>query len=1044
MSDAAGSVADVQHRPEPDPAQAAVVALPADASAVVVGGPGSGKTTALVERLCALVERADSADVALVLTPSRPTATALRDRLQLAVGRATSGPLARSIASFAYGVVRADAARRGEPAPQLLTGGDEDQLLHDLLTGDADDEADGIHRWPESLPAAVRAAPAFRAELRGFLAECTTLGITPDGLRARAAAEERPVWAALASFAEDYADVRARMRGRFRDAAGLVREAAAILRTTDAVDTLPRGLRAVLVDDAQELTAGGVDLLAALHERGIAVLAAGDPDIGSGAFRGARPENFAALVARFGQPLVLPGAHRGGPFLRDVVRTVVSRIGAAGVAAHRSAPQGAESDGSVRTLVLRSTAEELDAVARVLRERHIHDGVPWDRCAVIAHDTRQVAMLEAELSAREVPARAQGAPVPLGTLRPVRDLVTIVLAAIDPLREVPPAELLAAAGLDPIEQRRLRGALRRAAQAAAAATQADAAGTPPRIAATGAELLAEALANPLELDLLEDREGRRAARVAHTLRLVREQYATGATAHELLWTAWERSGNERAWAQLARGTGPLAAQADRDLDAVVALFQAAKRHGERSVDADPLAFLRGVLDTDVAEDRLEAETPRPRVRVMTPAGAVGLEFDTVIVAGVQDGVWPNTRLRGGLLETWRLAEPGDAPSVTDRRRGVLHDELRLFARSLSRATALAVVTAVDDDDTGPSPFFELLPPPGRPPSEHPLSLRGLVAAHRRALTEERTSPPQRVHAAAQLALLAEAGVPGADPGEWYGVRPPTTNEPLHDPVRAPVRVSPSRLHELEECQLNWVIGDLGGDPGSTTAGIGTLVHHALETASGGTEEELWAAVEQRWGELEFDSPWRERAERARARDLVRRLHRYLREFEAAGGRLLGAEPHFEVPVPLGEGEEAGRALLSGYIDRVELTAEGKVVIVDVKTGKREPQTDAKVVDHPQLAAYQLAHASGALPATAGLPAGGAKLVVLSPTSNRDYVTPAQGPFDPERTEAFLGRVRGSVDVMRGTSFLAAYEAHCRDEFSFGLCRIHTIGAVSAS
>ena len=37
------------------------------------------------------------------------------------------------------------------------------------------------------------------------------------------------------------------------------------------------------------------------------------------------------------------------------------------------------------------------------------------------------------------------------------------------------------------------------------------------------------------------------------------------------------------------------------------------------------------------------------------------------------------------------------------------------------------------------------------------------------------------------------------------------------------------------------------------------------------------------------------------------------------------------------------------------------MIVDLKTGKREPQTDAKVADNPQLAAYQLAFESGAIP-----------------------------------------------------------------------------------
>jgi hypothetical protein len=121
------------------------------------------------------------------------------------------------------------------------------------------------------------------------------------------------------------------------------------------------------------------------------------------------------------------------------------------------------------------------------------------------------------------------------------------------------------------------------------------------------------------------------------------------------------------------------------------------------------------------------------------------------------------------------------------------------------------------------------------------------------------------------------------------------------------------------------------------------------------------------------------------------------------------------------------------------------VIVDLKTGKREPQTDAKVVDNPQLGAYQLAFESGAIPQATGHPSGGAKLLVLRPTATRsEYAEPWQPPFDDERRELFLARIRKAVSVMRGTSFTAPYEDHCRDEFSYGLCRIHTIGAVSAS
>ena len=1046
-----------------DAGQHAVLARAAGASGVVVGAPGTGKTAVLVERVRRLVEAGLDPDALLVLTPSRQTATALRDRLALTVARATSGPLARSVASFAFQLVRAAAVADGEEPPQLLTGGDEDQIIQDLLEGDAEDERAGRPRWPDWLGTDIRSTKGFRGEVRAFLAECTTLGVEPGRLHALAAEHDVPVWTALASFQSEYLHVRADLRGAHRDAAGLIREALGLVRSGGAGPFA--ALQVLLVDDAQELTLGGVELLEACAARGIAVLAFGDPDTGSGAFRGATPENFARLVRTIGGGTVqvLDEPHRGTGAQTELLRRITERIGAGGIVAHRRPPAadgGTDSaaDSGVRALVLRSPSEEYDAIARLLRERHVHDAVPWSQCAVIAHDTRQVAALEAELAAREVPTRAVGPGRPLGELTPVRDLLAMIeLAVADPAlwspEQVAAALQGSAGGLDPIGLRRLRTGLRHAALEAALAGDEAATAVVP----TGGELLASALAHRAELAALDTREARRAARTAETLELLREELARGATVHELLWLAWERSGLERSLGEAAAGIGPLADQAGRDLDAVVALFQSAKRfverRGEELDPGDALVFVRAIQDADVAEDRLGAPEQDEAVRVLTPAAAIGTEFDTVVVAGVQDRVWPNTRLRGSLLETWRLADaatraPGEAgtPGILDRRRAVLHDELRLFARAVSRAAARLVVTAVDDDDTGPSVLFELLPAPeaGARAIEHPLSLRGLVAAHRRALTDPAAFPAARAAAPGQLVLLAQAGVPGAAPAQWYGLLPPTTEAPLRDLGREDVRVSPSRLHALEECALNWVIGDLGGDAGNAVAGLGTIIHAALEHSEGADEQSLWQAVEARWGELEFESAWRARAERTRARDLVRRLHLYLRRFDQDGGRLIGAEPHFEVDIPYDGGHDH-RVVLSGYIDRVEQTAEGSVVIVDLKTGKHEPQTDAAVADNPQLAAYQLAFEAGAVERAAGLPPGGAKLLVLRPSAARkDYVAPWQPPFDDERRAAFVGRVRAAVDVMRGTAFAAPFEDHCRDDYSYGLCRIHTVKAVSAS
>ena len=1029
-----------------DAEQRVVVDWPAAASGVVVGAPGSGKTTTLLARVRELVASGVDPDEILVLTPTRPAATALRDPLALAVGRATSGALARSVASFAFQLVRAAEVRRGLEPPQLLTGGDEDQIIRDLLEGDALDELEGLSRWPAWLGPAIRATRGFRGDLRAFLAECTDLGVVSDDLVHLAERFDLPVWASLASFADEYRAVRSEMRGAHRDAADLAREAVAVLdeaRVERGLLGRFSALRCILVDDAQELTAGGIDLLRACRGLGIGVVAFGDPDVGSGAFRGATPENFARLARELGTTAALGEPHRGTPEQIDLVRRVVTRIGAAGVVAHRRAPSGAVPQGSVRTYLLRSPAEEADAIARLLRERHVLDGVPWGSCAVIAHDSRQVATLEVELAAREVPARASGPGLALGVQRPVRDLVGLVELGMKDPDDWAPDEVVDAllgtfGGLDPIELRRLRTALRHDELGAGGAR-------------TATELLVSGVRFPLELETVDTREARRAARLGETLAALRAQALSRATPHELLWTAWERSRLSRSWREAVRGHGPIAEQADRDLDAVVALFQAAKRYTEREPDGEASVFLRAVLDSDVAEDRIEQPAVVDTVRVLTPAAAAGTAFDTVIIAGVQDGVWPNTRLRGGLLETWRLADAVQNPDLPaagmlDRRRAAMHDELRLFVRALSRAGSLLVVTAVDDDDTGPSVLFEMLPAPEPAASipEHPLSLRGLVARHRRSLTVPRVPATERAHAAGQLALLATAGVAGAAPEEWYGVAAPTSSAPLRDLTREDVRVSPSRLHALEECELDWVIADLGGDRGGTTAGIGTIIHAALETAASSSEDDLWAVVDERWGELAFDAVWRERAERTRARELIRRLAAYLRRFDDAGGRLIGAERHFEVPIPIADAGEHG-AVLSGDIDRVEVTPAGEVVIVDLKTGKSEPQTDAKVADNPQLAAYQLAFSSGAIEQVVGLPSGGAKLLVLRPTAaKKDYAEPTQKPFDDAQRAQFVERVQRAVEVMRGTSFAAPYEVHCRDEFSYGLCRIHTVSAVSAS
>ncbi len=348
----------------------------AASSGVVVGAPGSGKTTTLLARVRELVASGVDPDHLLVLTPTRPAATALRDPLALAVGRATSGALARSLASFAFQLVRGAEVRRGAEPPQLLTGGDEDQIIRDLLEGDALDEIDGASRWPEWLGPTIRATRGFRGDVRAFLAECTDLGVSSAELADLAAHLDIPVWASLASFSDEYRAVRAAMRGAHRDAADLAREAGAVLDDARRDRTLLgrfADVRCILVDDAQELTPGGIDVLAACRTLGIGVVAFGDPDVGSGAFRGATPENFARLARELGATVALGTTHRGTPS-RSIwcdmsLRGSVPRGSSRTVGRRRGLPAG------FRPLLSPpSPAEEVDAISRLLRERHVLEG----------------------------------------------------------------------------------------------------------------------------------------------------------------------------------------------------------------------------------------------------------------------------------------------------------------------------------------------------------------------------------------------------------------------------------------------------------------------------------------------------------------------------------------------------------------------------------------------------------------------------------------------------------------------------------------------
>ncbi|SFN48745.1 Superfamily I DNA or RNA helicase [Mycetocola miduiensis] len=1029
----------------PDASQQAVLDLADGTSAAVAGAPGTGKTSTVAELVAdrILARGYDPAEL-LVLAPNRRAAAALRDQLALRVGVPTTGPLARTLSSVAFQIVGARASLEGREPPRLLTGAEQDTVIAELL---AYHEADGTGPdWPEPLVADVRRLKGFRTELRELMMRTVEAGLRPESLAKLGRERGRPEWVAAARFLAEYERVVDSFGADYLDSAEIVAQATAELNRGFGLD----GLRLVIVDDFQEQGPSAIGLLRALARRGVAVVAFGDPDVASSTFRGSDPAALAGLGSALGvevKRLSLTTSYRHGEGIRSLVRQVTERVGTTGAITHRSAVAAERDDfpldnaPPIVRIEASSTAEEHQQIARVLREHHLFGDIPWSRLAVIVRSGATIPVLARALALAEVPTTT---PAGGRTIRAefasaqLLSAVAFVLGRAEATTELVTSLLTGPlCGLDGISLRRVRRALRHE----------ELAGDGTR---SGDELLLDALEQPGRFATIDSAAARAAGRFASTLAQARAAAEAGSSIEELLWLFWERSGLAVTWSAQALSSGLAADEANRNLDSVMALFTAAKRFVERHPAAPAGRFVDEILASEVPEDSLTPQSAAGAVFIGTPSAVVGSEFDVVIVAGLQDGAWPNPQLRGSLLYPHELSQLSAGLPVADldARAEVLSDELRMFALAVSRARRQVVLTATVNDDEQPSAFLRFpairaVEPLQGADAQHPLSLRGLVGALRRRLVA--TSDP---HAASALARLAAEGVPGADPEDWYGLLDPSTTAPLVDLSKpdALVSVSPSKLETFEKSGLAWFIDTMAAAPSGLAAGIGTVVHAAMEQAGripaseltddDVSVERLWKHIDEHWSELYFEAPWlAERQHRLTSR-LVEGLSEYLTDFRHAGSETISAEGKFSVTL--------GQVRLSGTIDRVERLPGGEIVIVDLKTGKNAPPK-AQVDENPQLGGYQLALAAGAIGGTTPEdPSGGATLLYVSGGARgKGYKVLTQQPMSDEERNAFTERVVTAGHGMAAAEFTANPNLDERDPKADPMYRIHLVAAVSA-
>lgn len=938
------------------------------------------------------------------------------------------------------------------PAPVLLMGADEDAALEQLI---------GQVSW--SQPAEVTQTRGFRAQIRNLFSRCGELGVDYQLLEQLGQAAQVQLWceaAPLLKLWDSQSDISAANRAMALklDTARLQDRALYALEHWYQADvTAPPQLPdLVVVDDYQDCTAATARLLRALAAlnlgqaggqgwlagqapsaglggaggtqgpgslgsangsggatgvgepggvgrrdgRSTQIVVLGNPDEAVETFRGGDPLMLASAARDFDAvALTLPQVHRGSRQIAALIGLAVQQVQVAGCISQRrpNYQHLAQNNQSVCFKVAPDDTVQVGAVAAHMRSLHLEQGLAWGQMAVIVRQSSSVELIRQELRRGGVPLAPDTPALLLRSEPAAKALLDCARAALDQLLGVPVVQEEAAralllsplVGFSAIELRRLR-----------------------RILGESPDHLSIRVLSDTELfDQLEAAPTLAAkAKVAQAINeALAKERSEGLEA--LVWGAWQASGKAQYWRQLAldlEADSLLRQRADHDLDVVISLFKRLEVWSERNPSAPGQQFLDELEAQQVASDSVAALGARPQgVSVLTVAACAGRQWEFVAVLGIDDGVWPNLRLRDSLTQTGlltdivsqRIADTVNLSSLTasldpqalaQARAQICSDEMRLLVAAMSRANSQLWLGAVNGGEQGPSSFFNYLSRQSGIPVE-PIqpggayTLRGLVATLRRQLMLDlkRNDGAGAPQIAALLAALAQRGVPGADPRSWLGIAGASqfltdlpaqlegqdrlgTQAAAHAVValkqlqaqrvnqarQRGARLSPSDVENIETCPLRWYLQRHGGSPASSSAQqIGALIHWLAQQGQehGLSREQLLDLFYRERPSLQLPGGWYGRQENQRVEKMVENLALYLANSPA------NMQVEVECPVRAQvELEVDGAPLkikISGRADRLEHTSQG-IDVIDFKTGASVDSAGAQT--NAQLATYRVA------------------------------------------------------------------------------------------
>ena len=893
---------------------------------LVLGQAGSGKTSTLIAAIANRIAAGEDPNKILALTYGRQAASKLRDQIASAnpTAHTVAEPIARTFHSIAFMILN-DPINLESSADKkyvLLSGAEQDAQIRQLLELDAANPAQS--NWPQDLIPALT-TKGFAKELREFIGRATERGSSPAELSKFAKKYDQKYWPAICQFWDRYQNAMALRDATTTHSFNRVDPSEIVVLAVDKLESNQRLLekyqklfQIIYVDEFQESDRAQRKLLQLLSGPELVIFA--DPDSAVGRFRGADPDNLISDLEQFG--------------IKKKI-TLDKRLRPAA---------------SQQVALLSSASEEANFIAHQFRSAHLTSNMPWSQMAVIVRSPGpQITALQRAFAMNSIPVEIDAQAASLGDNPAIKPIITVAQIALGQLKITSSnwdeIELLLKsefAGADAISIRQMRIALSKAQKH-----------NPPK---SSTDLILDHL-TCLTPDLPWE-ELTSLKRINDLIKEAKKALSKSSDISDLLWSIWSNGKNyegeliSRVWQQTALAGGNRGMIADQNLDAVITLFEVARRFSERLPEAKPSLFIDQLLGEKILADTITTTAQRGEVvQVMTVHSAKGLEWELVALAGMQEGSWPNLKQRGSLLGSERLVEifrhgisnidQLDAISAA----GLMQDEKRLLNVALTRASKQLFVTAITQEDTQPSSYFEKLAPQEiqLQQSQRSITQPALVAALRRIATVSDKEDSQ--FAARALKTLASNGVKVADPKHWVGVKPVSTDLPVISPQEQ-LRISPSSLESFTECGLKWMLEQSGGrDADSTAQVLGSAIHviaAQLKDQPTLTLDELEGKLKGAWSLIDMNQGWIKDYEYRRAASMLKKFYGWHVENK---NQLIGVEEKFEFKL--------GSAIVSGSIDRVELTNEGKYYIVDLKTGAT-PISYEDAQQNKQLQSYQLA------------------------------------------------------------------------------------------